>query len=61
LTRANVVHVHHPPCCSVLRTGYQLTARYGIGRDPTINRAFVKDFSDLTTNPNQDDLRTTTQ
>jgi GNAT superfamily N-acetyltransferase len=29
------------------RAGYQPTAGYVTGRDPTINRAFVKDLSDL--------------
>jgi GNAT superfamily N-acetyltransferase len=37
--------------------GYQPTGRYVTGRDPAINRAFVKDFSDVTSPLDHGDLR----
>ncbi len=41
----------------VRSAGYQPTDRYVSGRDPTINRAFVKDLRDVTGSPEEGELQ----
>lgn len=41
----------------VRSAGYQPTARYVSGRDPAINRAFVKDLRNVSTPPDQRELQ----
>lgn len=41
----------------VRSAGYRPTARYVSGRDPAINRAFVKDLREVNTFPDQDELQ----
>ena len=51
----------HGALALVRSAGYQPTARYVSGRDPAINRAFVKDLSDLDRSSDRDDLRAIAQ
>ncbi len=51
----------HGALALVRLAGYQPTARYVAGRDPAINRAFVKDLSHLNRSSGRHDLRTTAQ
>jgi len=51
----------HGALALVRRAGYQPTARYVSGRDPAINRAFVKDLCDLKPSSDRGDLRAIAQ
>ncbi len=51
----------HGALALVRRAGYYPTAPYVSGRDPAINRAFVKDLSDLSPSSDRDDLRAIAQ
>jgi len=49
----------HGALALVRLAGYQPTARYVMGRDPAINRAFAKDLPGLSRSPDRSDLRAT--
>ncbi len=47
----------HAALALIRRAGYQPTARYVSGRDPAINRAFLKDLSGPNASSDRNDLR----